>query len=298
MPYGDLARQAVQRFATLDDLAKAGATIEEREEYEPYLRMGVPVYAGVDYAAILRRAQRRADLVLWDGGNNDIPFIRPDLHIVLLDPLRPGHETAYHPGETNLRMADVLIINKASSAGPKAVAAMRTALEALRPGTPVLTGDLAVRADRPQRLRGRRVIIVGDGPTLTHGGMAFGAGTLVARQHGAMIIDPREAAAGEIRRALARYRHIQTELPALGYTPRQVRDLESSVRQARADLVIDATPVDLSRLIRVGVPIVNVTYAFDDRDGRLARHLAAFERAHLARAPRQRAARRHAPTPS
>jgi predicted GTPase len=281
MPYGDLARQAVQRFATYDDLDAAKATIEEREEYEPYVRMGVPVYAGVDYAAILRLAQRDADLVLWDGGNNDFPFIRPDLHLTLVDPLRPGHETAYHPGETNLRMAHALVISKANSVAPEALKAMRRRLKELRPGVPITLGDLAPSAPDPERMRGQRVIIVGDGPTLTHGGMAWGAGTIVARQRGAVIVSPREAAVGELRATLDRFPHIETELPAMGYSPRQVRDLQASLRRAPAALILDATPVDLARLITVSKPMLNVSYAFRERAAGLTKLLKAFERAHL-----------------
>jgi predicted GTPase len=266
MPYGDLERQAVQHFATLEDLARAEATIEEREEYEPYLAMGASVFAGVDYARILERAQRDADALLWDGGNNDVPFYRPDLHLVLVDAHRPGHELAYHPGETNLRMADAIVINKVDTADPKRVDEMRRHLEALRPGIPIVLGEMPVVTREPEAIRGARVVIVGDGPTLTHGGMATGAGSVAARACGAAeIVDARSFAVGSIAQAYAAFPHLGPELPALGYGPAQVRDLEETLRRTPCDVVIDATPACLRSRVRIDTPIVEVDYHFSPR---------------------------------
>ena len=278
MPYGDLERQAVQRFATMSDLDEAQATIEEREEYEPYLRMGVPVFAGVDYGRILALPEREADLVLWDGGNNDFPFIKPDLHIVVLDPHRAGHETAYHPGETNFRMAGLFVINKADSAPPGKLAELRATIRRLRPKTPVVLADSEVIVDKPELVRGKSVVIVGDGPTLTHGGMAFSAGTLAAQRCQARaIVDPRPFAVGSIRETFRHFPHLSTEAPAMGYSPQQVKDLQATLNKTPADTIIDATPVDLSRLIRCNKPIVSVEYALRERGPLLVQRLARFE---------------------
>jgi predicted GTPase len=283
MPYGDLERQAVQRFATMSDLDEAQATIEEREEYEPYVRMGVPVFAGVDYGKILAGAEREADLVLWDGGNNDFPFIEPDLHIVVLDPHRAGHETAYHPGETNFRMAHLFIINKADSAPPERLAQIQATIRKVRPGVPVVLADSTVVVDRPELVRGRSVVIVGDGPTLTHGGMDFSAGTLAAQRCEAeKILDPRPYAVGSISATFRRFPHLSTEVPAMGYSPGQVKDLQATLNNIPADTVIDATPVDLSRLIRCNKPIASVEYALRERGPLLTQMLGKFARDHLA----------------
>ncbi len=276
MPYGDLEQQAVQHFASAEDLLRAETTIEEREEYEPYLEIGASISAGVDYARILERAQRDADLVVWDGGNNDLPFFRPDLHLVLVDAHRPGHESAYHPGETNLRMADAVIINKVDTAEPDQVAAVRAGVEALRPGVPILLGEMPVSARDAEAIRGARIVIVGDGPTLTHGGMATGAGSVAAAACGAReIVDARPYAVGSIADAYAAFPHLGPELPALGYSPEQVRDLEQTLARIPADLVVDATPASLADRVRLDKPVVEVDYAFaprgDDLDALLAR---------------------------
>ncbi|MBI3743625.1 MAG: GTPase [Chloroflexi bacterium] len=283
MPYGDLAKQAVQRFASREDLDVAETTIEEREEYEPYVRIGVPVYAGVDYEPILRMAEKTADVLLWDGGNNDFPFVRPDLLVTLVDPLRPGHEVAYHPGETNLRMADVVLISKASSAAPDAMATVRRNIAQANPKAEVIEGDLVPTVDWPELVRGKRVLIVGDGPTLTHGGMPHGAGTLIARELGATIVAPRSVALGELRETLARFPHIDSELPAMGYSQGQLDDLKATLEHAGDAVIVDASPVDLGRLLSIAQPMVNVTYGFRERDGGLTRALDRFEQKHLQR---------------
>jgi predicted GTPase len=265
MAYGDLARQAAQRFATLDDLDRAGATVEEREEYEPHLVQGSVVYAGVDYAAVLQAAEREADVIVWDGGNNDFPFIRPDLHIVVADPLRPGHELRYHPGETNLRMAHVVIINKVDTARPEDVAAVRRNVLGANPGAVIVETASPVTVDRPQALAGRRAIVVEDGPTVTHGGMAYGAGIIAAARHGARIVDPRPFAVGSIAQTFRAYPHLDRVLPAMGYGAHQLRDLEETLRRADADVIVIGTPVDLRRMLRVDKPAVRVTYDLEDR---------------------------------
>ena len=282
MPYGDLARQTVQRFATFADLEKAAVTIEEREEYEPYLRMGVPVFAGVDYQRILRLAERAADLILWDGGNNDFPFLRPDLHITVLNPHRAGHEMAYHPGETNFRMADAYVINKTASAPRGAVRRLREAIRSMKPDAPVVLADSAIAVDRPEAIRGKRVVVVGDGPTLTHGGMTFSAGTLAARRYKAKaIINPRRYAVGSLSDTFAAWPHLRMEVPAMGYSPGQVDDLEATLRRTPAETVVDATPVDLGRLLSLDKPIVSVEYELRPRGNTLAGVLECFVQKHL-----------------
>ncbi len=249
MPYGDLEAQRVQRFDDLDDLEQSQATVEEREEYEPLLRMGLTVFAGVDYAQILHRAEEDADLVIWDGGNNDLPFLQSDLHIVLVDPLRPGDETGFHPGEANLRMADVALINKADSTTPEQLDQARTSVDSIvGDGVPVILADSVITVDEPEQIAGKRVLVVGDGPTLTHGGMSYGAGTIVAQKFGAAEILPgRNSAAGSIADAFAQYPHLADEIPALGYSPQQLADLEATLNASDADLVLYSTPSDLAR---------------------------------------------------
>ncbi len=286
MPYGDLERQAVQCFEHPQDLDAAEATIEEREEYEPYLALGARVHAGVDYAAVLARAQQGADVVIWDGGNNDLPFFRPDLHLVLLDAHRPGHELAYHPGETNLRRADVVVINKVDSAPPFHVEALRRRAAAIRPEAPIVEGALDIEVDDPEALRGARVVIVGDGPTLTHGGLASGAGLLAARRFDVgEIVSARPHADGSIADTFARFPHLDLEVPAMGYGPDQVRDLERTLRRTPADRILDATPAVLSRRLRLEKPIVNVEYEFVPRGKGLDERLEAFCREHLPERP-------------
>jgi predicted GTPase len=268
MPYGDLRRQAVQRFATEPDLDRAECTIEEREEYEPYLEAGLVVFAGVDYRAVLAAAEQEADAVLWDGGNNDYSFLRPELSIVVADALRPGHEIAYHPGETNLRSADVVVINKVSGAAPGAVATILRHVAEYAPNAAVVEGDLAITVQRPEAIEGRRVLVVEDGPTLTHGGMGFGAGTVAARTYGAReIVDPRPWAVGTIAEVFSRYPHIGPVLPALGYSAQQRRELCETIGRSGADVVVDASPSRLDRFLALSIPVVRVRYRFEQRYG-------------------------------
>ncbi|HTT15365.1 MAG TPA: GTPase [Thermoplasmata archaeon] len=276
MPYGDLAQQAVQRFASMEDLDRAHTTIEEREEYEPHLRDGVVVFAGVDYEPILRAAEREADVVLWDGGNNDVPFYAPDLHLVVADPHRAGHELAYYPGETNFRMADVIVISKTDSARPEDVRTVEENARTANPEAPVVRGALSVTVPDAPALRGRRVLVVEDGPTLTHGGMGFGAATLAAERGGATIVDARRSAVGSIARLYEQYPHLHRVLPAMGYSAEQVGELEATIRGSDAELVLDGSPVDLGRLVHVPQPIVAVDYEYDDLHGRMAEVLEAF----------------------
>jgi len=286
MPYGDLARQAVQRFASRADLDAAGCTVEEREEYEPHLAAGNVVFAGVDYARIVAAAAREGDLLLWDGGNNDFPFVRPDLHVVLVDALRPGQANTHHPGETVLRMADVVVVAKADAASEGQVRAAIDAVRALLPDVPIVRGASPVRLDDPAAVRGRRVVVVDDGPTLTHGGMAHGAGFVAASRAGAAaIVDPRPFAAPEIAAAYAAYPHLGPVLPALGYSPAQLDALRRTLDAADADVVVSGTPADLAALVRLRKPVVRARYEFADLDEPgLGAHVDAFlARAGLAR---------------
>ena len=263
MPYGDLARQAVQRFADLTDLDTAQCTIEEREEYEPHISLGNVLYAGVDYGAILAQAESEADVILWDGGNNDFPFLRPDLHIVLVDPLRPGHETSHHPGEAVLRMADVVVVAKANSAADVDIQRVTEAALAINPNAVVVRAASQVTPETPERIRGKRVLVVEDGPSITHGGMPYGAGFIAATQsHAAEIVDPRAAAVGEITAVYEQYPHIGAVLPALGYHPSQLDALRETIHAVAADVVVTATPCDLGALIDIDKPVVRVRYEF------------------------------------
>jgi predicted GTPase len=263
MPYGDLARQRVQRFATPRDLDAAACTVEEREEYEPHVEAGNVVFAGADYAEILAAAAAEADLVIWDGGNNDLPFVAPDLMIGLLDPLRAGDETAYHPGETILRMADILVVAKADSATAAQIAAVSASAAAHNPGAPLVCAHSVVTMDEADRAAGRRVLVVEDGPTITHGGMASGAGLIAAHRAGAAeIVDPRAAATPAIAGVFKDWSHIGPVLPALGYSTRQLEELRRTIDAADADVVVSATPCDLARLIAVNKPILRVRYEF------------------------------------
>ncbi len=264
MPYGDLAAQSVQRFATYEDLDRHDCTIEEREEYEPHLERGAVVYAGVDYGAILEQAGREADVILWDGGNNDLPFYSPTLHIVLVDPHRPGHETAYHPGEANLRMAGVVIINKVDTARPDGVEAVRRAAMRLNPAAMVIEAASPIFVEDPKAIRGRRALVIEDGPTLTHGGMKYGAGVIAARKFGASeLVDPRPYAVGSIRETFASY-EVGALLPAMGYGRAQMADLEATIDQTPADVVVIATPIDLRRVVSIRKPAVRVSYELEE----------------------------------
>jgi predicted GTPase len=265
MPYGDLERQAVQRFADRGDLAAADCTVEEREEYEPHLAMGNVVYAGVDYARIVARAQAEADVILWDGGNNDFPFVRPGLHIVLVDPLRPGHETTHHPGEAVLRMADVVVVAKSNSAKPEDVARVIDAARAVNPRAPIVRGGSPIRLDDPEAVRGKRVLVVEDGPTTTHGGMSYGAGYRAAMDAGAAsVVHPRAFAAADIAALYAEYPHLGPVLPAMGYTPAQLDSLARSINAAPADVVVAGTPIDLAALAPLNKPVVRARYEYAD----------------------------------
>jgi len=261
MPYGDLTAQAVQRFATYEDLDRYRCTIEEREEYEPHIDRGVVVYAGVDYERILRQAEEEADIVVWDGGNNDLPFFRPDLHIVVADPHRPGHEVRYHPGEANLRAADVVVINKVDTADPGGVAQVRENILEVNPQAIVIEAASPIFVEDPRAIQGRRVLVIEDGPTLTHGEMAYGAGVTAARRFGAAeLVDPRPYAVRSIADAFRKYPHIGPLLPAMGYGEEQIRDLEETINATPCDLVLTATPVDIRRLLKVRYPVDRVRY--------------------------------------
>lgn len=263
MPYGNLAAQAVQRFAARADLDAARCTLEEREEYEPYLALGFTVYAGVDYHRILERAESECDLILWDGGNNDFPFIRPDLLIVLVDPLRPGHETRYHPGEAVLRMADIIIIAKTNAASQDEIARAVDSARAINPEATIVRGASPVSLDAPEKVKGKRVLVVEDGPTITHGGMPYGAGFVAARDAGAaMIVDPRPFAPAEIGKVYLQYPHIGPVLPAVGYFPEQLAALAETISAAGVDVVVSGTPADLAALIDLQTPIVRARYEF------------------------------------
>ncbi|WP_255575415.1 cyclic 2,3-diphosphoglycerate synthase [Caldovatus aquaticus] len=267
MPYGDLARQAVQRFARFEDLDAAACTIEEREEYEPHIARGTTVYAGVDYARVLALAAGEQDLLLWDGGNNDFPFVRPDLLVTLADALRPGQEATHHPGETVLRMADIVVVAKANAAPEADVRRVAEAVRTLNPRAAVLRGASVVRLDDPAAVRGRRVLVVEDGPTLTHGGMPHGAGYAAARAAGAAeIVDPRASAAPEIAAVFAAWPHLGPVLPAMGYDAAQRRGLEETIARSAAEVVVSATPADLARLLRPARPLVRVRYEFEEMD--------------------------------
>lgn len=265
MPYGDLEAMRVQRFATIQDIDAAHPTIEEREEYERPVEMGMVMYAGVDYGAILARAEAEADVIVWDGGNNDLPFFRPDLHIVVVDPLRPGDELAYHPGEANLRRADVVVVNKVDSAGLEATERVIEDVYSVNPGASVVRAASPTLLQPGPDLRGRRVLVIEDGPTLTHGGMSFGAGTVAAREAGvAELIDPRPFAVGSIAETFARFPQIGHVLPAMGYSDAQLLELEATVNASGCDVVVCGTPIDLGRLIRSRYPVRHVTYELQE----------------------------------
>ncbi len=280
MPYGDLAVQAVQRFAVIGDLDKHLCTIEEREEYEPHLREGTIVYAGVDYGRILRQAEKEADIVIWDGGNNDTPFYASDLELVVVDPHRPGHELAYYPGEVNLRRADVVVINKVDTAAVQDVETVRRNVQANNPNAKVVEMACRVAVSEPELVKGRRVLVVEDGPTLTHGEMPYGAGVVAARQCGAAeLVDPRPYAVGSIRGTYERYSHLTSLLPAMGYSTIQRHELEETINRVPCDLVLVATPIDLGHLIKLNKPSLRVTYEVEDlTHPGLAEILAQFTR--------------------
>lgn len=277
MPYGSLGKQAVQRFETYEDLDKHKCTIEEREEYEPHISKGIVVYAGVDYEKILRRAEQEADIILWDGGNNDFPFYDSSNHlrIVVADPHRAGHEMLYHPGETNFRMADVIIISKVNTAKKEAVAAVERNAAAVNPGASVVKAPIEIAVSEPGKIRKKAVLVVEDGPTITHGGMKFGAGYIAAKKYGARIVDAKQHAAGSIKQIYHDYPHLEKILPAMGYSRKQLAELEQTINAAKCDAVIDASPVTLTKLIDVNKPVVDVSYDLKD-SGKLASLLRQF----------------------
>jgi len=265
MPYGNLEAQRVQRFASIDDLKKHHCTIEEMEEYEPHIENGTIVYAGVDYKDILTQAEAEADVILWDGGNNDTPFYRPDLNIVIADPLRVGNELSYYPSEANLRMADVVIINKIDSADPQSVFRLRENVRSVNTKAMILEAASPIQAEKSETILGKRVLVVEDGPTLTHGEMKYGAGTVAARKFGASeIIDPRPYAVGEIKKTYAQYPGIGILLPAMGYGERQVKDLEATINRVPCDLVLVGTPINLKRIVRMKKPALRVHYELEE----------------------------------
>ncbi len=265
MPYGDLREQVVQRFGSTEDFKTCRCTIEELEEYEPLVDQGIIVYAGVDYCRILRLAEAEADVIVWDGGNNDTPFFRPDLHIVLFDPLRPGHELLYYPGETNMRLADIAIINKVDSARPQDVARVRENIVQNAPAATIVLAESRLLVNKPERIRGKRVLVVEDGPTITHGGMASGAGLLAAtRYDAAELVDPRPYAAGSIADTYRKYPHIGPVLPAMGYGEEQIRELEKTINDTPCELVLFATPIHLARLLDIRQPSLRIRYEYSD----------------------------------
>jgi len=265
MPYGDLVKQTVQRFANYEDLDRYECTIEEREEYEPLIDNGIVVYAGVDYEKILREAEKEADVIVWDGGNNDTSFYAADLYIVVADPHRPGHEMMYHPGETNVRRADVVIVNKVQTADRHDILTVKDNIAKLNPGALVIEAASPIVVDDPALIKGKRVLVVEDGPTVTHGGMTYGAGTIAAEDYGAAeIIDPKPHAVGSIAEIYAKYKHLGAILPAMGYGKEQVRELEETINRSGCDVVVSGTPVDLRRVVKVNMPIVRVRYELDE----------------------------------
>ena len=261
MPYGDLTKQKVQRFATIEDLEKHNCTIEEMEEYEPHIDRGSVVFAGIDYKAILDKAEKEADIILWDGGNNDMSFYKPDLFLVVVDPHRPGHELLFYPGESNLLMADVVVINKMDTAEPENIATVKANIASVNPGSTIIEAASPVTVEKPDVIKGKRCLVVEDGPTLTHGGMKFGAGIVAAEKFGATeVVDPRPWITGTIAETFESYPDIGKLLPAMGYGEQQIKDLEATINAADCDVVIIGTPIDLRRLLHIEKPSVRVTY--------------------------------------
>jgi len=295
MPYGDLSKQVCQRFASVADMDEQKCTIEEREEYEPHIAMGNLVFAGVDYEQILRAAEREADVILWDGGNNDLPFYRPDLNIVVVDPHRPGHELRYYPGETNLRMADVVIVNKVDTAEPENIATVEANVRAANPRATMVRANSPVTVGDPSLIKGKRVLVIEDGPTLTHGEMRYGAGLVAAlRLQAAEIVDPRPYARGSIRGVFEKYRHLTQVLPAMGYGDRQVAELSETIAAVPCDTVLIATPIDLGHVLTLDKPSTRAIYELDEHDRTVLPRMIAAAIAGRAAAPRPAAAASHA----
>ncbi len=283
MPYGDLEEQAVQRYETIEDLDKNKCTIEEREEYEPHVLNGAIVYAGVDYERILRAAEKEADVILWDGGNNDFPFIRPDMHITIADPHRPGHEITYYPGESNFIMADVIVVGKVNTASAKNIEIVEKHAKEYNPGAKLIRGMLEITAENLPQIKGKKVIVIEDGPTLTHGGMRYGAGMIIAKKHGAKIIDARLHAVGSIKDIYAKYEHLDRILPAIGYGKHQIKELQDTINKSGCEMVVDATPADLRKVMRINKPIINIQYEFREINGQMTKLLADFEKKYVRR---------------
>ncbi|PKL53009.1 MAG: GTPase [Candidatus Methanoperedenaceae archaeon HGW-Methanoperedenaceae-1] len=270
MPYGDLRKQAVMRFAAMEDCIKNACTIEEREEYESYICCGTVVYSGVDYGKILKEAEKEADVIIWDGGNNDIPFYRPDLHIVIADPHRAGHELTYYPGSVNVRLADVVIINKVDSARKEDVELVAGNARSLNDKASIIKAKSVITADKPGLIKGKRVLVVEDGPTITHGGMPYGAGVIAAQKYGAgQVIDPHQYAVGSISEVYKNYPHIGSVLPAMGYSDSQIEELEKTLNSAECDTIIAGTPIDLGSLLKLNKPVVRVRYEIEEVDVKL-----------------------------
>ena len=267
MPYGDLTKQIIQRFSSYKDFEKHKCTIEEREEYEPLVDQDIVVYAGIDYGQILKEAEKEADIIVWDGGNNDTPFYFPDVHIVIFDPHRAGHEKLYYPGETNMIMADIAVINKVGSADSAQVEIVRKNIEKYAPGAEIVLAESAVLVDDPNLIRGKRVLVVEDGPTLTHGEMPFGAGTIAAQMHeAACIVDPRPQITGSLKETFETYPHVGALLPAMGYSKDQIHDLELTINKVDCELVLFATPIDLPKIVSINKPTLRVYYEYRDHD--------------------------------
>jgi len=265
MPYGDLTCQVVQRFSSYEDIKNQQCTIEEREEYEPLVSQGIVVYAGIDYGKILKAAEQEGDVIVWDGGNNDTPFYYPDVNIVVFDPHRAGHERLYYPGETNMLMADIAVINKVDSAAPEQIKTVRENIETHAPRAKIVLAESEILVDNPERIKGKRVLVVEDGPTLTHGGMSHGAGVIAAQMYeSADIVDPRQFASGTIKNIYHQYPNIGSVLPAMGYSKKQIDDLELTINRADCDLVLCATPIDLPKLLSINTPIIRVGYRYKD----------------------------------
>ncbi len=264
MPYGNLLKQISQRFANEKDFDKYNTTIEEEEEYQPWIDNGFVVYAGVDYEKILREAEKEASVILWDGGNNDVSFLKSDLYIVVVDPHRAGHELTYHPGETNLRMADVVVVNKIDSAKKSDIRQVIKNTKSVNPKAKIILAKSVVTVDKPELIKGKKVLVVEDGPTLTHGGMPYGAGTVAASKYRSKIIDARKYAVGSIKEIYKKYPHLTKELPAMGYSKKQIKELERTINSAKCDVVIDATPVTLPRLMKINKPVVQVNYELQE----------------------------------
>ncbi|MCK4429369.1 MAG: GTPase, partial [Candidatus Aenigmarchaeota archaeon] len=265
MPYGDLKEQRCMRFETYEDLDKHKCTIEEREEYEPYIENGMVIYAGVDYAEIIKNAEKEADVIVWDGGNNEISFYKPDLLITIVDPHRPGHEISYFPGEVNARAADVIVVNKEDSAEKESIEIVKNNVKDINPNAIVIDANSAISVEDEESIRGKKVLVVEDGPTLTHGNMAFGAGKLAADKYGCIIVDPRPNITGSLEKVYKKFSHLGVALPAMGYSPQQINELEEVIDKTECDVVISGTPIDLTKILKINKPMVRVKYEHEDK---------------------------------